>query len=570
MQNIGVFICCCQNEIGGVVDVERVVGEVGRLAPVSVATAHDFWCSEAGQKVMKAVMEEKGLEGVVVAACSPPLHELTFRNAAESAGLASEGCVIADIREGCSYVHSDSEEATGRAVEIIKERVEQLASQEQSLPIDRSMVKKALVIGGGIAGIQAALDIANSGYEVILVEREPSIGGHMIQLSETFPTLDCSQCILTPKMVETGQHPKITLLTYSEVDDVKGQMGHFRVTIRRKAAYVDWDRCTGCGVCSEKCPKKVPSEFDRFMGLRKAIYTPFPQAVPSKPVIDRKHCIFFQKGKCKVCEKFCDVGAICWEQEDEILEQEVGAIVVATGYDLYPMVKLGEYGGGQIENVIDGFAFERLLYASGPTGGEVRRPSDGKVPKEVVFIQCAGSRDPEKNMPYCSKICCMYTTKHAMLYKHRVHDGQPYVFYIDVRTAGKGYEEFYHRAAEEEDVIFLRGKVSKVFEQDGKVIVWGADTLTGRKIEIAADLVVLAMAMVPSEGTAELLRKLNIPSDGDGFLSEAHSKLRPVESRTPGYFLAGCAQGPKDIPEAVAQASGAASKVIGLFSREKP
>ena len=448
----------------------------------------------------------------------------------------------------------------------MKENIEQQSKKEAGKDIEKTMVTKALVIGGGIAGIQAALDIANSGYEVILVEREPSIGGHMIQLSETFPTLDCSQCILTPKMVETGQHQNINLMTYSEIDEVRGEVGRFKVKIRRKAAYVDWEKCTGCGVCGEKCPKKVPAEFERFMGTRKAIYTPFPQAVPNKPVIDRANCIFFQKGKCKTCEKFCDADALCWDQEDTIIEEEVGAIVVATGFDLYPIGNLGEYGGGQIRNVIDGLAFERLLSASGPTSGEVKRPSDGNVPKEVVFIQCAGSRDPEKNLPYCSKICCMYTTKHAMLYKHRVHDGQPYVFYIDVRTAGKGYEEFYQRAVDEEDVVFFRGKVSRLFEEDGKVVVWGADTLTGKKIEIAADLVVLAMAMVPSEGTAELFEKLNISGDAEGFFSEAHAKMRPFESSIPGYFLAGCGQGPKDIPEAVAQASGAASKVITLFA----
>ena len=449
------------------------------------------------------------------------------------------------------------------------EKKKEPTAKKTETPVDPAVVTRALVIGGGIAGIQAALDIANSGYEVILVEREPSIGGHMIQLSETFPTLDCSQCILTPKMVETGQHSNINLMTYSEIEEVSGEVGHFKVKIRRKASYIDWDKCTGCGVCSEKCPKKVPAEFERFMGVRKAIYTPFPQAVPNKPVIDAANCIFFQKGKCKSCEKFCDAEALCWDQEDTLIEEEVGAIVVATGFDLYPMINLGEYGGGQIKDVIDGLAFERLLSASGPTSGEVKRPSDGKEPKEVVFIQCSGSRDPEKNLPYCSKICCMYTTKHAMLYKHRVHDGQPYVFYIDIRTAGKGYEEFYQRAVDEEDVIFFRGKVSRVFEEDGKVMVWGADTLTGKKIEIGADLVVLAMAMVPSEGTAELFKKLNIPGDGEGFFSEAHTKMRPFESSVPGYFLAGCGQGPKDIPEAVAQASGAASKVITLFAGAK-
>ncbi len=430
------------------------------------------------------------------------------------------------------------------------------------------MIKKALVIGGGIGGIQAALDIADAGFPEVTVEREPNIGGHMLQLSQTFPTLDCSQCILTPKMVETGQHLGITLMTYSEIDGVEGSAGDFTVKIRKKAAYIDRDKCTGCGVCSEKCPRKVPSQYECFQAKRKAVYTPFPQSVPNKPVIDRESCIFFKTGKCKICEKFCETKSMVWDQEDEIVEEKVGAIVVATGYDLYPMLNLGEYGAGEIKDVIDGMTFERLLSASGPTEGEVRRPSDGKVPKEVVFIQCAGSRDPEKNLPYCSNICCMYTTKHAMLYRHRVHDGQPYVFYIDVRTAGKGYEEFYQRAVDEEGVVFLRGKVSRLFEEDGKVMVWGADTISGKKVEIAADLVVLAMAVVPSTGTAELREKLGIPAGSDGFFAEAHPKTRPVESASEGFFLAGCSTGPKDIPEVVAQASGAAGKVINLFSRK--
>ncbi len=564
--NIGVFVCRCQGDISGLIDVERAGAEIQKNHPGVCVSMHDAWCSDDGLQILQQAIRDKELHGVVMAACAPPLHELTFRNAVQAARLSPEACVVADIREGCSYIHEDGAEATRKAIDIIQQNISDAASHQSGHIETQPVATKALVIGGGIAGIQAALDIANSGYQVILVERQSSIGGHMIQLSETFPTLDCSQCILTPKMVETGQHSRIRLLTYSEIEEVTGQVGHFHAKIRRKAAYVDWSKCTGCGVCSEKCPKKVPAEFERQMGTRKAIYTPFPQAVPNKPVIDRDNCIFFQKGRCKTCEKFCDAGALSWDQEDAIIEEEVGAIVVATGYDLYPIINLGEYGGGQIADVIDGLAFERLLSASGPTAGEVRRPSDGKVPKEVVFIQCAGSRDPEKNLPYCSKICCMYTTKHAMLYKHRVHDGQPYVFYIDVRTAGKGYEEFYQRAVDEEDVVFFRGKVSRVFQEDGKVMVWGADTLTGKKIEVAADLVVLATAIVPSQGTAELLQKLHIPEDVNGFSAEAHAKLRPAESPVPGFFLAGCGQGPRDIPETVAQASSAASKVITLFA----
>ena len=429
--------------------------------------------------------------------------------------------------------------------------------------------RRAMVIGGGISGIQAALDIANSGYEVVLVERLPSIGGHMAQLSETFPTLDCSQCILTPRTVEVGHHEKIKLATYSEVEEVMGQGGDFRVKVRRKPAYVDWERCTGCGLCQEKCPWRVPSDFERGVGKRKVIYTLSPQAVPNKPVIDREHCVYFQKeGKCGACAKFCPVEAVDFQQKEEIWEEQVGAIVVATGYDLYPMERLSEYGGGHHPDVIDSLQFERLLSASGPTGGEIRRPSDGAVPKEVVFVQCAGSRDPERGVAYCSQICCMYTAKQALLYKHKVHEGQAYVFYIDIRAGGKGYEEFVQRAIEEERVLYLRGKVSKIFPQNGKVMVWGADTLSGKRVEIAADLVVLATAILPSQGTSDLTEKLGIEIDESGFYEEAHPQVRPVESGVPGIYLAGAGQGPKDIPEAVAQGSAAAAKVLALFAPE--
>jgi heterodisulfide reductase subunit A len=427
--------------------------------------------------------------------------------------------------------------------------------------------KRALIIGAGIAGMQAALDIANSGYEVVMVDKLPSIGGRMHQLSETFPTLDCAQCILTPRTVEVGHHENIKLLMYSEVESFEGDIGDFRVRIRRKPAYVDWDICTGCGVCQEKCPKRVVSEFERGMGKRKAIYTLSPQAVPNKPVIDAENCIYFVRGKCRVCEKFCPVGAIDFEQEEVIVEERVGVVIVATGYDLYPADGLGQYGYGRIPDVIDGLAFERLLSASGPTAGQVKRPSDGKVPKEVVFVQCAGSRDPELGVPYCSKVCCMYTAKHAMLYKHRVHDGQVYVFYIDIRAAGKGYEEFVKRATEEDRVLYLRGKVSKIFQDDGKVMVWGADTLSGSPVEVAADLVVLATATVPQAGARELGQMLGIETDELGFYTEADGNMHPLETVRPGIFLAGADSGPKDIPETVAQGSGAAAKVLSLFAR---
>jgi heterodisulfide reductase subunit A len=431
-----------------------------------------------------------------------------------------------------------------------------------------SPVSKVLIIGAGIAGMQAALDIANAGYPVLLVDKLPSIGGHMAQLSETFPTLDCAQCIMTPRTVDVGHHENIQLMTYAEIESIAGEIGNFRAAVRRKPAYVDWDVCTGCGVCTEKCPKRVTSsEFEVGMGRRKAIYTLSPQAVPNKPVIDVENCIWFQRGKCRVCERFCPTGAIDFDQQAYTVEEEVGAIIIATGYDLYPLVAMGEYGAGQVPDVIDGLAFERLLSSSGPTAGRVRRPSDGREPKEVVFVQCSGSRDPELHMPYCSKICCMYTAKHAMLYKHRVHDGQAYVFYIDIRSAGKRYEEFVQRAMEEDDTLYLRGKVSRIFRDGDKTVVWGTDTLTGQNVEIAADLVVLATAMVPALAGKRVARMLDLPTDEQGWILPLDDNVRPMETVRPGIFVGGAASGPKDIPETVAQASGAAGKVLSLFAR---
>jgi len=390
----------------------------------------------------------------------------------------------------------------------------------------------------------------------------------MLQLSETFPTLDCSQCILTPRMVEVAQHPNITLYTYSELESLEGFIGNFKARIRKKARGVDEKLCTGCGVCISKCPqKKIPSEFDAGLGKRTAIYVPCPQAVPNKPVIDREHCTYYLKGKCRICEKFCEKKAIKFDQQDEIIEVNVGAVVVATGYDILQTTDFPEYGYGKYKDVITGLQFERLASASGPTLGAIRRPSDGKEPETIVFIACAGSRDEAKGIPYCSKICCMYTAKHAMLYKHKVHNGRAYVFYMDIRAGGKMYEEFVRRAIEEDGVIYIRGRVSRIYEEDGKLIVKGADTLLGHQpVEIKADMVVLASAIVANKDAESLAQKLRVSYDPYHFISEAHPKLRPVETNTAGIFVAGATQAPKDIPEAVAQASGAAAKVCALFS----
>ncbi|HVP58271.1 MAG TPA: CoB--CoM heterodisulfide reductase iron-sulfur subunit A family protein, partial [bacterium] len=392
------------------------------------------------------------------------------------------------------------------------------------------------------------------------------IGGHMAQLDETFPTLDCSQCILTPKMVDLAQHPRAKIYTYAEIEDVKGFVGNFRVTIKQKAKTIDHTKCTGCGLCIEKCPTTVPNEFDCGLAMRKAVYVPFPQAVPAKPVIDRASCLWFTKGRCKVCEKFCPAGAVNFADGDRLVEETVGAIVVATGYDLIDRGLYGEYGYGKVRDCIDGLQFERMLSASGPTGGKLVKPTTGETPKTVVFVQCVGSRDDSKGLPYCSRICCMYAAKHAMLFKHKVKDGRAYIFYIDIRAAGKGYEEFVKRAVDEDRVVYLRGRVSRIYEKNGWVIVKGADTLSGQQVEIKADLVVLATAATGSKGVKDLASKLRIGLDQYGFLTEAHPKLRPVETNTPGVFLAGTCQAPKDIPDTVSQASAAASKVLGLLS----
>ncbi len=571
MARLGVFICHCGENISATVDCENVAQAAGKIPGVVYSTDYKYMCSDPGQTMIKEAIKEHNLTGVVVSACSPRMHEPTFRKACAEAGLNPYLCEMANIREHCSWVHEKSEATTHKAIDLVRTLVEKVKKNQPLDPIKVPVSKTAVVIGGGVAGIQASLDIANAGHKVILVERDPSIGGHMSQLSETFPTLDCSQCILTPRMVDVAQHPNITLHSYSEVESMDGFIGNFNVRIRKKAKSVDEKLCTGCGVCWGKCPsKKIPSEFDQGLSNRTAIYTPFPQAVPNKPVIDRKNCTFFKTGKCQVCAKFCPTGAINFEQQDEIIEVQAGAIVLATGFDIKKTDFFPEYGYGKYKDVIDGLQFERLASASGPTKGEIRRPSDGEVPKKIVFVACAGSRDCAKGIPYCSKICCMYTAKHTMLYKHKVHEGTPYVFYMDIRAAGKNYDEFTRRAIEEDEAKYIRGRVSSIYEKDGKLIVNGADTLMGgRPVQIEADMVVLATAAVSNDGAEDLAQKLHVSYDPYKFFAEAHPKLKPVETNTAGIFLAGACQAPKDIPESVGAASGAAAKVIGMFSNDE-
>ncbi|MHB8951396.1 MAG: 4Fe-4S dicluster domain-containing protein [Pirellulaceae bacterium] len=579
MARIGVFTCWCGENIARTVDVEHVAQAVGQEPGVVCSLAFKYMCSDPGQSLVRKRITDDRLDGLVVASCSPHMHLRTFRKAAETAGLNPYLVEMANIREHCSWVHHNREEATRKAIDLVRMAVAKVRRNRALQPIRVPVTRRALVIGGGVAGIQAALDVADAGYPVVLVERDPSIGGKMAGLSETFPTLDCSQCILTPRMVDVAQHPNITLHTYSEVESVAGYLGNFRVTIRKKARYVDMERCTGCGECWNACPsKKNPSEFDYRLGQRTAIYVPFPQAVPARPVIDSQACLKLTKGRCGLCEKKCQAGAIKFDDQDQLLEEEVGAVVVATGYQLYDIAPrhngskwdgYGEYGYGRYADVINSLQFERLASASGPTGGKIERPSDGREPQTVVFISCVGSRDNAKGISYCSKVCCMVNAKHTMLYRHKVHNGAAHVFYMDIRAGGKNYDEFVRRAIEQDGAHYHRGRVSQITEQGGQLIVRGVDTLAGVPLTIAADMVVLASAMVPTEGVQRLAQKLNVGYDAFGFLSESHPKLRPVETNAAGVFVCGACQGPKDIPESVAQASAASGKVLVMFAREQ-
>lgn len=572
MQKIGVFVCHCGSNIDATVNVKKVA-EAALLEPgVLHAEDYQYMCSESGQAKIAQAIKEKELTGIVVCSCSPRMHEATFRKAAERAGINPYMVEIANLREHCSWIHKDVQEATEKAVILMRAAVAKLNLNTPLKPGESRVTKRALIIGGGIAGIQTALDIADAGYEVDIVEKTPSIGGRMSQLDKTFPTLDCSACILTPKMVEAAAHEKINIYTYSEIEKVSGFVGDFSVDIRKKARSVDFSKCTGCGVCQEKCPsKRTPSEFNRGLNNRSAIYTPFAQAIPNVPVIDRNACIKFKTGKCGLCSKVCAAGAIDYDQTDEIITEKYGAIVVATGFDVIKLDKYDEYAYSYSKDVITSLELERIMNAAGPTKGHLERLSDGKKPKNIVFVQCVGSRcSDNRGKSYCSKICCMYTAKHAMLIRDKYPDVKVTVFYIDVRTPGKNFDEFYRRAVEEYGVNYIKGQVGKVAPQpDGSLTVYASDLLENKQLHINADMVVLAAAIEPNPSVRKLATMLTASIDNNNFLTEAHPKLRPVESPTAGIFLSGVCQGPKDIPETVSQAGAAAVKAIGLLAKDK-
>ena len=568
---IGVYVCHCGLNIAGTVDVEELSNYVATLPNVAISREYKYMCSDPGQSLIKDDIKELGLNRVVVASCSPRMHELTFRKACHDAGLNPYLFEQANIREHCSWVHTDREQATEKAKDLVRAAVQRVYYQEPLEVKEIPVNPNTLVVGAGIAGIEAALKIANGGHKVYLVERDPSVGGHMIQLDTTFPTLDCSECIMTPKMTEVGHHPNIELLAYSEVDSISGSVGNFKVKVRKKARYVDEVKCIGCGVCEQKCPWKVPSEFEEGMDERKAIYIPFAQAIPNVATIDKDHCVYIQSGgkKCGACIKVCEAGAIDFDQTDQIIDLELGAIILATGYDLLDPAEIPQYGYGKFDNVITGLEFERMTCASGPTLGKIQL-KDGRTPESAAIIHCVGSRD-KNYREHCSRICCMYALKHAHHLRDKIN-ADVYEMYIDMRCTGDAYEEFYKRVSEE-GVTFIRGKVAQVTDQviseeeDGKLIVIAEDTLLGRVLRVPVDMVILCPAMIPRADAADIARIFSISQKSTGFFLERHPKLEPQATAMDGVFIAGCCQSPKDIPDSVAHGRAAAASALELIDK---
>ncbi|WP_405273972.1 4Fe-4S binding protein [Methanobrevibacter sp.] len=554
---IGVYVCHCGVNIGGVVDCPEVAEYAKTLPNVVYATDYKYMCSDPGQAMIQEDIKEKNLNRIVVAACSPRLHEPTFRRCVEEAGLNKFLFEFANLREQDSWVHMDlPEEATNKAKDLTRMAVAKARLLEPLEATKVAVNNTALVIGGGVAGIQTSLDLADMGFKTYVVERNPTIGGRMGQLDKTFPTLDCSMCILAPKMVDCQKHENIELISYAEVTEVDGYIGNFNVKVEKKPRYVDEALCTGCGSCQEACPIEIPNYYDEGVGMVKAAFIPFPQAVPLCATIDKDYCI-----ECNLCVQACGPNAIDHNQQPEIIELEVGTIVAAIGYDPFDPSGIYQYGYGRFSNVITAMEIERMINASGPTGGHVIKPSDGIEPKRVAFIHCVGSRDEQIGKPYCSRVCCMYSMKNAQLCIDHEPDTEVTCYYMDIRSFGKGYEEFYKTSQEKYGIEFIRGKPAQIFENDDLTLTIRAeDTLLGKVTEYTYDLVVLSVGLEHSAGSDELRQTLGLSRSADGFYMEAHPKLRPVDTLTDGVYIAGVAQGPKDIPDSVAQGSAAASR----------
>ncbi|MEM1678234.1 MAG: CoB--CoM heterodisulfide reductase iron-sulfur subunit A family protein [Ignisphaera sp.] len=569
MGRVAVFLCHCGTNIAGVIDIQRVAEEIRKISGVAIVQDSRFLCSTDGIESMVDSIRSSGVDRVVVAACSFRTHEPLFQNALRRAGLNPYLLELVNVRELCSWVHEkEREKATEKAVKMIRAAIAKIQGNQ---PLERRklpVIPAALVIGGGIAGIRAALDIADAGFTVYLVEKEPSIGGNMARLDKTFPTLDCSICILGPLMNAVAQHPNIKLLTYSEVLSIEGRVGEFSIKILRKPRYVREDLCKGCLICIAKCPAKADDEFNMGLSHRKAIYIQYPQAVPRIPAIDPSTCFYFQKGICRACEKLCPTGAIDFSQRGEVIEVKVGAIVVATGFEEYTASQIYEYGYGRYPNVITGLQLERLVSSYGPTGGRLTVPRIDREPRRIAIVNCAGSRD-ERHLPYCCRVGCMASLKHAWYIKHLIPDAEVFIFADEIRASGKGFEEFYRRVRLLPGVYIVKGRASEVRgNPDGTVSVMAYDPALGHGISINTDLVVLEVGIVASRSTESVrnILKLGVVAQG-GFLLELHPKLNPIETAVDGIYICGAVAGPKDIPETVAQASAAASKVVSLLSR---
>jgi heterodisulfide reductase subunit A len=569
MIRTGVYVCHCGLNIAGVVNVEQVAEYAKNLPNVVLANHHNYMCSDSGQRLIQHDIKTHKLNRVVVATCSPRMHEETFRKAVAEAGLNPYLLEIVNLREHVSWAHSgQSDLATEKAKALVRMGVARSSLLE---PLEKRKVtvnKDVLIVGGGIAGIQASLDLASAGFKVYLVEKQPSIGGRMAQLDKTFPTLDCSACILTPRMVDVAKHPKITLLTNSEVTDVRGFVGNYEVSVLRRPRFVDESKCVGCELCVEACPVKVPDRFNEELSETRAISIHSSHAVPKVAFINPEKCLRLKSKKdvCGKCVEACEAKAVDFEQKPETVQLKVGGVIIAIGSGIFDASMMPEYGYRRFKNVISNMEFERISDASGPTDGKILSPQTGRPPKTIAFIQCIGSRD-KRFHESCCRVGCMVSLKQAILAREKLGENADiYLFHIDMRSFGKGYEEFYRRARDL-DINLVSGMPSEIHAtQDGVVYFDVFDKATNRLLEVRADLVVLANGLVPTEDMTEVNRLFHASRSADGFLLEAHPKLRPLESSTAGIFLAGACQAPKDIPDTVAQASGAATKIIDLLS----
>jgi len=559
---IGVFVCDCGLNIAGSVDTEDVRRSAEKLPGVVVSVRNRYTCADPGQVEIKRHIREHNLNRVVVASCTPRLHEPTFRKCIADAGLNPYLLDMTNIREHCSWVHLyDRESATKKAKDIVKMAVARVRLLQPQYEMEIPVTDAALVIGGGVAGIQTALDLADAGHQVYLVEEKPSIGGIMAELDKTFPTMDCSICVLGPKMMDVGRHPRIKLLAYSTVEAVSGYVGNFKVRIRQKARYVDETLCNVCGKCAEACPVVLPDEFQQGFSSRKAAYISFPQAVPSAFLIDMEHCLGNKPVACAKCMDACEKKCIDLHAQDKITEIDVGAIIVATGMDVYDPAQLDEYGYTLFENVITSMEFERLICGGGPTEGHLVCPSDHKTPKRIGFIQCVGSRTENRGNPYCSNVCCMNTVKDSLLIKEHDPDAEIFVFYMDLRAFGKGFEDLLRRSRDA-GVRYIRGLPGEIREDPvtRNLLVKVENTTTARVEQYELDMVILSVGLEPKAGLKKLINVLNLSQTSDGFVMEAHPKLRPVDAPTPGIFFAGCVEAPKDIKDSVTQAGAAAAR----------